>query len=328
MSLFTYYLEAATKKSGFKLPKKAIPGNYKITDSLRDFTRNKDSKWQVKTLVANNGGKIGKFERVGYVAVNLKNNEIIPISVNDEHNQGYEILNNYYKKKGIVNSVNDWRTVSTSNYVYGTTEISEWLVVAKKWIEYGGDPETPIESPGYNGAPKFVSTFKEFLETDGKPPTTHAKTGTIKPAAKELFSILERLARAMVEYHNGRPNQKVFDLALDLYDWNAKLGFRSPMFQLIYPIKHEKWDLFKNYEDTYKEKVMKAMAQDDYAIVEKLVFSFDGWKNLIHMGLKYYDKMQNSNKISSTDEDDIRRVEYVFGDIAASIKELDKIGGI
>jgi hypothetical protein len=322
-------VEPAQSTGGkFVLPPKADPSNYQITNSVRDFHRNETGKWKAKTLVANNGGDKGKFETVGYIAINLKNNQIIPISRNDEHQAGYEILRDYYRNKGIIESVNDWMTVSTSNYLYHKEDVKRWLIAAKKWIEYGGDSGTPLVSSGYDGQKKFTTTFEDYIAHEGDPPTSHAKTGILKPKGKEFVSIIERLARSIAAYHKGRPDIKAFDYALDLVDWDKRLGLGSPMFELIHPLKSDNWDAFKKYEEGFKTKVMAAMAKEDYATLEKLAFGFDGWKNLAHTGLKHWQKIQAKGKIGWQDEDSIQKVESVFGDLETAIKELDRVGGI
>lgn len=105
----------AASSSSFILDPALDPRDYEITNSLRDV-RN----WRVKTFLNNNGAdtKIGSMDPVGYVMISLTSNRIIPISTNDEHRQGYDLL--YYlrdKKKKKIN-IEDYRPVFFTGFVH------------------------------------------------------------------------------------------------------------------------------------------------------------------------------------------------------------------
>jgi hypothetical protein len=118
-------VEAASSAS-FVLDPALDQNDYEITNTLRDV-----KKWRVKTYLNNNGGDtgVGSMDPVGYVMISLSSNKIIPISTNDEHRQGYDLL--YYlrdkKKKKI--KIEDYRPVFFTGYVqiYNESEIKDKL---------------------------------------------------------------------------------------------------------------------------------------------------------------------------------------------------------
>ena len=315
--------------SKFTVPA-ALAENFKITSSLRDFDRGSSNKWLAKTIAANNGGKIGKFEQVGYVMINTNNNQIVPISINDEHHQGFDLMVDY-RNQGLIENVGEWEAITSStNYLYYRKDVPKKVIAAKKWIEYGGDPETVMVSTGHGDMPEYKTTFEVFVKTKGNPPTSHSGTGVVNPQGRYIFGIIERIAKMVSDYHTKhRLNPQMFDLAMQLVDWDKSLGLNSPWFTLGYEQGKEKFDTRdRDWLKRMRDEMAKAHAKEDVGALEKFVFSHDGFKNIMHIGLKLFAEKAKDNKLDSFEKRKITDLEFVFGDLDAAVQELNRIGNI
>lgn len=332
MKNFNFYLESVTS-SGFRLAKGLDPSNYKITSRLSDWTRLSSSPWKARVLVGNNGGEIGKFTAVGYIAVNLKSNEIIPISVNDEHRAGYEIL--YDMQREFKINPADWYNISTSNYIYDEEEEKLALDYFKQWERIGGNTDFKVIRTNVPSEMEYKCTIAEFIKYDGKPPVYHetVESDAVNKIGMNLIKIFERIALYFREYHRtGNISNKAFDLILDLKKWDDDLRIDSPLFELSYKYLNNtsqamSYNEFKKiYGDDFKSIVMRAMHDNDIEGLEDLIFGMNGLKNIYHAGLKF------ALKEFESDPKDFyrsyRNTIFCFGSIKAAIREFDRISGI
>ena len=131
-----YFVETEDHK--YTIPKK-LQKNYEIDGDISNI-----KNWKGKIILANNAGegqKKGQMDDVGYVAVNLKNNDIIPITRADEHRTGWELMD-HFQKKGLIDNIKDWSIVFSwgNTYLYKNEEDDEKIQALKKLMEYGVDP--------------------------------------------------------------------------------------------------------------------------------------------------------------------------------------------
>lgn len=133
MKFKQFLLESTGVK--FEIPEK-LKKNLQITDDLLDV-----KNWKAKTILGNNNGGKGKMASVGYIGVSLDSNIIIPISRNDEHQNGYEYID-YLIDKGVVPKGKYYTLYALgNNYIYGGQNkkyIEDALIAYKKWLSYGG----------------------------------------------------------------------------------------------------------------------------------------------------------------------------------------------
>ena len=115
----------------------------------------KIDEWKAKIILANSAGEgqdIGQWDAVGYVMISLTTNEIIPIARADEHKSGYDLLYYFKDKKKIKLNPKDFIPLyKGENFVYGTDSIDKMIIVAKKWLEWGGPNELVRGAYAANG---------------------------------------------------------------------------------------------------------------------------------------------------------------------------------
>lgn len=135
-SLDGYLRIIENEESGFVLAKGLKPKNYKIS------TLSKVKEWEARILVGNSLGenkKIGDWDSVGYVMINLKTNEIVPIARADEHNTGYDMMHDIH-----LPNVNEYFPIYDGrNCVYSKQNAKNMIIAAKKWLKWGG-PDCPV----------------------------------------------------------------------------------------------------------------------------------------------------------------------------------------
>lgn len=138
-----YFTEDIKSEDGvakYTIPKK-LQKNYEIDGDISNI-----KNWKGKIILANNAGegqKKGQLDKVGYVAVNLKNNEIIPITRADEHRTGWDLMY-HFQEKGLIDDAKDWMIVFAigNTYLYKNEEDDDKIQALKKLTEYGIDQKT------------------------------------------------------------------------------------------------------------------------------------------------------------------------------------------
>ena len=269
--------EPEQESNSFIIPE-SIKENFKIEGDLSNI-----KNWKAKILAANStteGMKKGDFEDVGYVAISLKDNTIIPIARSDEHQTGYELLQDYYKSKKKID-VSDYVTVfclvGSTNYIYddnsGYSDLKEKYEALKKAYSYGLK-NSNVKFSGGKFDRKEMS-IKDFLEGNGdynKAIEVKKEKGEISELGADLIDYLERMAVLIHRYYENEKNfrdtdkikEQVFELA---EEFNKFLILKLPDDLIDYKIR---------------SKFSSAIESRDFSALEQSLFSFNGIKNSIH----------------------------------------------
>ena len=181
------------KPSQFELPEnKAL--KYETPGNLGDI-----HKWKAKIILGNSMGddkKVGDMDKVGYVGINTRTNEIVPIARADEHQAGHELLYHLAEKGMIKGSPKDFVTLyPTTNYPhYSSNNSHQYVEAIKKWLAYGG-PNVVVHSVAVpkdgwtSGREKeYVTDMEEYAQKNGD--VDYGQKGPTKPA-KELLDSME-----------------------------------------------------------------------------------------------------------------------------------------
>lgn len=157
-------------------------------------------KWTAKVVLGNSGRlKKGEDDKVGYVAINTKGGDIIPIARSDEHQSGYELLY-HLQKKGVISKASDYITLYNGNnypdYKIGDKDedISQYVDAVKKWLSYGG-----MNAPISRYSDRCVTDMEEFVSLGGKLPKQ--PYSPMKPA-REMLNLAEGLKKDIDEGNN------------------------------------------------------------------------------------------------------------------------------
>jgi hypothetical protein len=309
------FLEAKTQS--FIIPSK-LKSYYRIDDDIRN-----SKNWQGKILVLNNSPrgntkKKGDFEQIRYIAIDLNSNMIVPITILDEHQTGYEMLD-VIKKKGLLPK-GDWITIDSwgTNYIYDNEEHkSDMLMALKKFLEYGGDPKSKVQAMGGT----YLGTIEDFISRNG-----NIKIGKneIAKLGQDIIDSLEYIAKEYLRLEKiklrGPKESDVIALA----------DFCKYFLGQFLDIDGYIWVLQTNsnvYKDYLTEAKIKKWIQEvniaeeklDYVGIVQVIFSANGLKNNLHECLKIASKLEGYNK---------RGFESVFGDIDAAIQEFNRIAQI
>lgn len=297
----------------FVIPEK-IKNNYEITDSLKDV-----HNWKAKTILANNGGKKDEMASVGYIALSPTSNIIIPISRNDEHQQGYEFLRHMISKKLIPNEKYVTIYGLGNNYIYGGQDkkyYEDAKTVYKKWLDMGGKD---LKLEGYNGL-KYHGNFSDFIsrKSELKQGKMVIDTKTIFPNAKQLIKDFAELAK---EYKELSGDKIIVGEETKKKNWIKKaFSFLDDNMEFIKLI------------DDYKKrhKIKEDLSGTDFQKASEAVFGMNGIKNTIHNNLRdfsvntYTFKDKDAGQKYNTKND----YEEYFGNIESAKTEFDKLGGI
>lgn len=249
----------------FTLPSYLDPSKYHIVGDLRRV-----AQWRAYTYVANSGGEVGQMDAVGYIAISLVDNTIIPIARGDEHHTGHDLLWDFQDKpwKYPINPP-DYVTIWPygNNYLYNESDKKFWLPALKKYFEYGGKDGFLW---GYNGVGS--TTLSHFLETGGNTDFTGKKT--LAPIGQQIYNHLEKVALALRNKESGDPiaNRSAFIAATELAKYISDL-----------------WGKTGVDVSTLKElpsKIRELKKEDDVQGLRELIFGFHGIKNMMHNRLR------------------------------------------
>lgn len=226
---------------------------------------------------------------IRYILISLDSNHIIPINMNDEHQVGYDVLENVFYpdyKVPIENyiSICSWGT----HYIYhieNKEEREQQLLAFKKFLEYGGNSKNMIHFYGTEESKRndYEMTVDEFLETEGsfkEFQTKIIKSGKISNNGEELIKILEKMTLLWEEYVTTDKERR-------------KEYIQKQLFELAEDFDHfllmkSNWDGFLNNTDINKHRYKLKGAIDSSNIEElgRILFSHNGIKNFIHMKMK------------------------------------------
>lgn len=291
---------------GWKLHPSANPNNYKI---VGDFNNIKN--WKAKTLVANNGGKIGEFEEVGYIWFNEIDKTFIPISRNDEHHLGGDMM--YDMKYTRKDYYPIW--LRGSNYVYDDSDRKKLYAILKQLVKDGFEPTSFVQ----DSQKRIKMATKDFVDGNGK---IEIIKGRLSANAQKLVNDLSDLVKLRLEIRK-------LDSSLNpkKYEKMVKKFINNSINTIQYAWNN--W-LFTPYEDRhlwdYESEIEKMKGLDysekSFEIAEDKLFGFRlglGFKNMIHRGIKRYIEggvERNSNAMDFRD---------FFGDLDVALGIFNKL---
>lgn len=256
--------------NGWKLHPQADPSSYQI---IGDF--NNTQYWKAKTLVANNGGNKGEFEDVGYIWFNELNKTFLPISRNDEHRLGSEMMYDmHYTRKDYYPL---W--LLGNNYVYDKSDEDKFLKVGKALAADGWKPHGNISKMGSQieiPITQFLKTGKiEFQK--GK---LTEKGQTLIDYLTELTKLDTKILKGGSEHRMAEKNiSKYITKAIKMLEWFTSVEAR-PNY-LLY--KHDLEDIVK-YDLEQLGKMNDSWI--DFQKTSFMIFRFGGFKNRVHEIIK------------------------------------------
>lgn len=264
------------------------------------------SEWKTQIILNNNSGKglkKGDYDEVGYIMINTKTSDIIPIARSDEHHRGEDLLYHFFEKK-LIDNVNYVPIFSIgNNYFYKNdydikreeNELKEYLIVVEKFLNYGGK-NLPLNITGRKNYKIDLELFvkmsgnleaiKEYIEEKGE----------LTDDGEYLIFCLEKLALMIREYSlgNTKIKQEIFKKADNFFGdrFLSKIKF-IPTFNI-------------------QKNIIKAINTFDLELLEKILFEHNGLKNTIHIMLKEKDQ----------------KLKSFFGNLDIALDKFDSLSAI
>lgn len=257
--------------AGFLLPSSLPAANYKITNSLSDV-----KTWQAKIILGNSireDMKIGDWDKIGYVMINIKNNQLIPIPHSDEHHMGFDLLH-YFGKKFKINPQNYTPISAYSNFIYSQDGMEEMIIAAKKWLSYGG-PDAIVRGGSHEF--KMFGTLSDLVKHQMKmlsSPDRLAPTGERLLKAFEQAATINsnRLKRVKTGTDTSAVDRSFFRAG------RAVLAVAIPIMEYLF-VKEPN-------PETLMPKFLKLEANNDTDGLESLLFGLPSVKNAIHQTVR------------------------------------------
>lgn len=269
-----------------------------------DFGQAKN--WKVQILEGNSlskGKKIGELDNVGYIYLNPKSGEVVPIARGDEHHAGHDMMLTW-RSKGAISNLGGFTPIYIHNtYVYDSEDYAPYREAFQFWLDHGG-PDIAVEIYRTGTAPTgqadvFAGSLSQFIaQKDFKP-----KPNEIAPIGKQIIKALEQAALALKRSLQDPRHEVQFLKAADQV-LRLKDQYRMPLLGVF------KTEPLKALE--------KALAQGDVKETEKALFGFNGLKNELHQQLREPDG-------KSPWHDSLVKV---FGDLKSALKAFDALGNI
>lgn len=271
--------EAQTiKRAPFRLHPALDPNNYVMTNSLRDH-----SKWQARAYVGNNSntGETGQMTEVGYIMISLVDDTIIPISRDDEHHMGRDLLYDLsdgtyptYKSKSKKLDINPTQYIPIwkygSNYIYDQSEVKNMLIGLTKFLAYGGPDGVLVGTNDYRGQMMHSS---DFIAAGGFTTITQGKLAPVGQRVYDRFDELAKLISAASDNDDRIKLRPIFVKTAELCKYlSGDITF----------IKLGIFDMVKEAGPKLKE----IQKENDLQALRELVFGFDGIKNTMHKHIK------------------------------------------
>jgi hypothetical protein len=285
----------------FVLPKAFPARNYHITASLKDI-----GIWEAKILAANSprvDQHIGDWDKVGYVMINLKSNELIPIARADEHNTGFDLLYKVSRGNRLFN-VDDYKPIYFGpNYLYKESDIPPMTIAVSKWLSYGG-PDLTIK--GVYGLNLFGS-FTDLVRHKMQLIATSDKLAPVGERLINAFSALQKVNDRRVLLARSNRDTSAIDQTF----------FRAAhaLVKMIAPIMQAMW-IDQPDPMTLVDTVQTFIDTQDIAGLETFLFSHRGVKNAIHMTIR---KTKAGDYIRSD------TVQAIFGNLDLADQMLGKL---
>lgn len=261
----------------FIIPKKL----QKYQDIDGDISNVKDWRTQIILNNSNSGLKKGEYDKVGYIMINTKTSDIIPIARSDEHHRGEDLLYHFFEKK-LIDNVNYVPIFSIgNNYFYKNDydikreekELKEYLIVVKNFLNYGGK-NLPLNIIGRKN---YKINFELFVKLNGNFESIKEYVenfGELSDDAESLIAYLEKIALMCRTYRLGEDKKITPKYILDKAD-----TYFNGYYKILSKIK---------FMDTFRiqRNIDKAIVTFDLDLLEQTLFTHNGLKNTIHIMLK------------------------------------------
>lgn len=237
------------QQSGVRKGKVTIP-KHNLIDVQTDGDLGSVDKWKAKIQIGNSMARDknkGDYDDVGYVAINTEGEDIIPIARSDEHQAGYDYLDQL-REEGGIGSIGDYITLyKGTNYpMYSTNNVQQYAKACKRWRELGG-ANNPIVSQD------CVTDMDEYIELGGKVPKK--PDSPMKPA-REILDGMDEVIRGLESRDEG-----VFKKAKVLVDIMEKFS------SFVIDAYNDKTDEFEYTWDDIRE----AADSKDYDKLKKAI---------------------------------------------------------
>lgn len=221
------------------------------------------------------------YKKVGYILINPSKKLYIPLARSDEHHKGMEILQDVLYKKGVPRGgwVSFWALDSTD---YPRDDEKELYIEAVKlFVENGGDISK--KKVRASNSSKIIPT-ETFIRTG----VLDYEKGTLHPEGTKLINSLKELSKLDKDAISASRTGK--DKQLDIITKNmiSKTKALLEWFENLYP--NDMYYKVKGLKEFIKKALIDIDKIYDHSAIEQLLFSFKGFKNLIHLGLKSDDE--------------------------------------
>jgi hypothetical protein len=285
----------------FSLPKSLPIKNYRITASFADV-----ANWKAKILAANSareGQNIGDWDEVGYVMINLRNNQIVPIARADEHQTGFDLLYDLTTKHRDINVQDYYPVFHGNNYVYDAEDVAKMTIAAQKWLAYGGADGIV---KGANGISLF-GTLSDLVKHKMK---LMAKTDTLAPTGERLLKAFQHVssinATRVLKARSGSDTR-----AVD----RSFFGAAKTLVTLVAPIMQALW-IDQPDPNTLVQTIATYAGNNNADGVEALLFGLPSVKNSIHQAIR---QTQDGTYMRARD------VQAMFGNLELANSMLGRI---
>jgi hypothetical protein len=294
-----------TKVNGYIIPN-GVAEYCKLTNNVKDI-----KEWKARIRVANNGGKKGEYEDIGYLGIS-SDSILIPIARSDEHRAGYEYLW-FLKKKGVIKDPSKFLTIFPLHESYfhlgydADKEHQDLLdsnvACLKLWIKNTGwDIDLVSMARSWKGtATKFIKDFEGVSISDA------FKIDANENISKKTSDI--PIIKKKIEL--TKEGKRIIELFQEI--WKRFKSKNDLVFNSVYVLL----DILKPYLDNdiymkFFEKIVQAEGTEDIYSIEDIVFGFFGIKNTIH------------NRLKSKDP----KLKKLFGNLKLATIEFDKLGAL
>ena len=217
----------AEQKTSGKLYIPPITSQHNLQGDLSNI-----KSWKVPIMLGNSvgkGQKKGDLDNVGYVAIGLDTDEMIPIARGDEHRAGYELLF-HLQEKNKIKGKKFITLYSHSNYMsYLDATPDEITTVCKKWRDNGGNNALMINN-------EYATDFDDVVESKGNVPSKY-EAGEISKPLKRQFDLMQKIKDADMtsELQKKLVPAMSKKLAVEMYNSERCFGYSNDTF-----VKHIK----------------------------------------------------------------------------------------
>lgn len=297
----------------FQIPE-GIKKYLQVTNDLKEV-----SSWKAKIILGNSlskDKKKGDWDDVGYIFVSPTSNLIVPIARGDEHQTGTELMY-WYQSKGLVPQ-GDFEPVYATNHDYIYKE-DKWKVY-KKWLALGGE-NLLVESGGDLYGANYIGTMQDVVDKKGK---VSIRKGVVAPFGQKLIASLEELATLSKNIMQKEKFYSVEKLKKNFLV-NAK-SFLHSFDDIWLPnskiVSWGKEGLSNDFIEKSIEQITSFEKKGDFNSANKLLFGFNGLKNIIHNRLREFVSNPTSREM---DKDGYFKL---FGDLNTALQEFNRLGNI